>query len=250
MTPPYIMVAPTGARRGKADHPNLPITPEEIAQTARDCARAGADAIHLHVRDAAGEHSLDPERYREAMAAIYETAPELRVQVTTEAAGRFTPDDQDELLRILAPPWASVSLREVAQDPNTARRIYARCAQQGTQVQHIIYDPADADLLRHWQAEDVLGHKESVILVLGRYSKGQHSNPAELAALRSALPRVGRWMVCAFGPQEHTCLQKAAQMGGDIRVGFENSLQDAEGAFWSSNAASVATLNANLCVEP
>jgi uncharacterized protein (DUF849 family) len=61
MDPVLIMVAPTGARRSKLDHPGLPISACEIALTARACADAGAGAIHLHVRDRSGGHSLDPD---------------------------------------------------------------------------------------------------------------------------------------------------------------------------------------------
>jgi 3-keto-5-aminohexanoate cleavage enzyme len=42
MSPLVLMVAPTGARRGKADHPNLPITPDEIAREAAACCEAQA----------------------------------------------------------------------------------------------------------------------------------------------------------------------------------------------------------------
>lgn len=45
-----IAVAPNGGRRTKADHPAIPLTPEELALTARDCLDAGAAMIHVHVR--------------------------------------------------------------------------------------------------------------------------------------------------------------------------------------------------------
>ncbi|NBB83711.1 MAG: hypothetical protein GVY28_09935, partial [Alphaproteobacteria bacterium] len=67
-TPCLLMVAPNGARKTKADHPALPIGPAELAATAVACRDAGAAAIHLHVRDEAGGHSLDAGRYREAIA--------------------------------------------------------------------------------------------------------------------------------------------------------------------------------------
>ena len=57
--PCLIMVAPNGARKTKADHPALPITPAELAATASACLEAGAAAIHLHVRDRDGGHTLE-----------------------------------------------------------------------------------------------------------------------------------------------------------------------------------------------
>jgi uncharacterized protein (DUF849 family) len=62
-----VMVAPNGARRTKADHPHLPLTPAVIAREAELCAAAGATVLHVHVRDQDGRHSLDPTLYRAAI---------------------------------------------------------------------------------------------------------------------------------------------------------------------------------------
>ena len=65
-----IMSAPNGARRGHADHPALPITPEESARDAVALLDAGVSVLHLHVRDDKGLHTLDADRYRQAIDAI------------------------------------------------------------------------------------------------------------------------------------------------------------------------------------
>jgi uncharacterized protein (DUF849 family) len=89
--PAVICVAPNGARRTPADHAALPVTPSQIAREANACAEAGASVIHLHVRDDAGRHSLDAQRYRDAMGAIRQAVGErLLVQATTEAVGIYT----------------------------------------------------------------------------------------------------------------------------------------------------------------
>lgn len=89
MTPLVLTVAPNGARRGKADHPNLPLTPEEIAREAARCCEAGATMLHLHVRTQDGRHTIDPALYREATLAIRRTVGErMVVQIATEAVGR------------------------------------------------------------------------------------------------------------------------------------------------------------------
>ena len=239
---PFVMVAPTGARRSKADHPGLPITPEEIAQTAKACHRAGADALHLHVRDDAGQHSLDVGRYRAAIDAVQATVPEMVIQVTTEAAGRFGPQEQFAMLKDLKPRWASASLRELAREPDVAIELYAMCEDQGIHIQHIVYDAEDAALLAQYQSQDVLGREESVILVLGSYTGTEQSHVDALRPLVAALPPVRRWMLCAFGSSEHACLRAAAAMGGDVRVGFENALSDSKGNFWDSVETSVGAL--------
>ena len=65
-----VMCAPNGARRTRRDHPALPITPDELANSARAICDVGASMIHVHVRDEDGGHTLDVGRYRDAIAAI------------------------------------------------------------------------------------------------------------------------------------------------------------------------------------
>jgi len=247
MTDPLIMVAPNGARRGKADHPALPVTLAETVAAARACHAAGAAALHLHVRDAAGGHSLDPGRYREALAELVRVVPAMRVQITTEAAGRYTVADQHACLRDLRPGWASVAIREIARDAALAPGLYALCADQGIEVQHILHEAADIVLLTQWLARGIVPPGPvSVLLVLGRYDPPRAGAPQELAPRLALLPPGARWMVCAFGAAEHACLRAAARAGGDCRVGFENGLEDAGGRRWADNAASVAALRASL----
>ncbi|MHA1599614.1 MAG: 3-keto-5-aminohexanoate cleavage protein, partial [Alphaproteobacteria bacterium] len=93
--PLILTVAPNGARRGHADHPALPITPDEIGRCAAACADAGAAMIHLHVRDRDGGHSLDADAYRAAIDAVRREAGErIIVQVTSEAVGIYEPAEQ------------------------------------------------------------------------------------------------------------------------------------------------------------
>lgn len=247
MTRPYIMVAPNGARRGRADHPALPVTTEQIVATAASCRAAGADALHLHVRDEDGLHSLDAGRYAETLAAISDRVPDLRVQITTEAAGIFDVPAQLECLSQVKPSWASISVREIAREPELAPRVYGICDEQGTEVQHILYDTEDIALLRDWQARGIVRQDQrAVLFVLGRYAAGQVSFPGNLYPFRDAMPEARDWMVCAFGPQEHACLLEAARLGGGLRVGFENSLTDHCNRPHPDNAASVAALRSLL----
>jgi len=236
------MVSPTGARLMPADHPGLPVTIPQIVACAVDCAAVGAEALHLHVRDKDGVHSIDAGLYREALAELEAVLPGFPVQITTEAAGRFAPEDQYAVLAELLPKWVSVSLREVARDPAVAKRLYRLARGAGIKLQHIVYDNTDAQLLAALQKDSTLGPDESVILVLGNYAEKRAGKTEELDQLLDALPPVGNWMACAFGPTEHACLAYAHEKGGDLRVGFENSTTNATGKPWDSVAASVSAL--------
>jgi uncharacterized protein (DUF849 family) len=149
------------------------------------------------------------------------------------------------------PAWASISVREIARAPELAAGVYGLCAEQGTRVQHILYDAADAALLGEWQqAGTVAPEQNDRLLVLGRYSAGQVSAPEDLDAFPAAAMVAGSWMICAFGAGEHACLAEAARRGGDLRVGFENGLTAADGTPWKDNAASVAALVNRLEGDP
>jgi len=102
--PIAIAVAPNGARKTHADHPALPITPDELAACARQCVDAGAAMLHLHVRRPDGTHSLEPDDYRPAVAAVQQAVGDaLVLQITTEAVGIYTPAQQMASVRALQP---------------------------------------------------------------------------------------------------------------------------------------------------
>lgn len=249
MTPLVIAVAPNGARRGKADHPAIPLTPEETAREAARCREAGAGLLHLHVRDAAGRHTLDPDAYRAAIAAVRrEAGPGLLIQATTEAVGLYTPAQQMAAMRDLRPEAFSAAVRELVPDAaseSEAARFYAEQAAAGTLVQHILYDTGDVARFEDLVARGVIPDVGcSVLFVLGRYTPGQRSQPRDLLPFLAASAARFAWMVCAFGALEGACAATAAGLGGHVRVGFENNLWLADGSVAPDNAALVAQVAA------
>jgi uncharacterized protein (DUF849 family) len=242
------MVAPNGARRGKADHPALPVTIPEIVACAVDCQAAGADGIHAHVRDAEGAHVLDAGLYAELIAALAQATPGLAVQITTEAVGRYSAAEQRALVAAVRPRMVSVALREILDEPQIGRTraFFHDCAGAGIQVQHILYDAAEVDRLAALQADGTIPAGEVQLLhVLGRYAAGQVSAPADLdapLARQHARSIAADWAVCAFGPAETACLVAAGRRGGKMRIGFENNLYNADGRLAASNAQRVRDL--------
>jgi len=237
------MVAPNGARRTKVDHAALPMDVAETVQTAVACHAVGATALHLHVRDDMGQHSLDAGRYIETLAELSTALPHMPVQITTEAAGLFDVPAQLACLTVVKAKWASISVREIARSPDLADAVYGTCAENGTKVQHILYGTDDIALLADWQSQSIVRPSQTdSIFVLGRYTKGQMSAPEDLQPFLDANRSDGDWMVCAFGQNEHQCLAHAAALGGDLRVGFENNITDTDGTPFADNAASVAGL--------
>lgn len=248
---PSLMVAPNGARRQKSDHPAIPLTLDEIVVCAQECHAAGADGLHLHVRDADGGHLLDAKAYRAAIEAIEDAAPGLAVQITTEAVGKYDPPEQKRVALESGARMVSASVAEICSDgEKDAEDFYATCDQAGIAIQHILYDLGDAEQLARVLPWATLGAPDlQLLFVLGRYAVNQDSKPEDLEPFMDWLADTGLtpdWMVCAFGPGETACLTHAHRLGGKIRVGFENSLWHADGSLATSNADRVRAVRAAL----
>lgn len=249
---PKIMVAPTGARRTKNDHAELPITIPEIVSTAEACHGAGADGIHLHVRDRSGDHVLDCGLYLEVLSELKQTVPAMQFQITTEAVGRYTPEEQRRLVRQVEPAAVSISIKEMLSDGDAkaAQDFYGWCRDSGIAVQHILYGDEDLKhlntLLNNGLSAD---HPTQVIFVLGRYAHNEESRPDDLKPYMTWLSAVEweiDWAVCAFGPSETDRLLEAHKQGGKIRVGFENSLWNRDGSLARDNAERVSEVTGSI----
>jgi len=249
---PRLMVAPNGANRTKADHPALPVTLDEIVATARACHAAGANGLHLHLRDAQQRHLLDAGRYREALAELRRAVPGMALQVTTEANGIYASPHQRRVALQTGAELISAALREIVRDTpaDEAAAFYRLCAERGIAVQHILYDAGELDLLRRVLPRQMFTDPGlQLLFVLGRYTPGQSSAPDALAPFLAGLKRHGiapDWMVCAFGRGETACLRAAHAAGGKLRVGFENSLVNEDGQIARDNAERVLRLRAAL----
>lgn len=243
--PLILTAAPNGARAGRGDHPALPLTPSELAATARACLDAGAAVLHLHVRDDAGGHSLEAGRYREALAAIRETLGErLVLQVTTEAAGRYGPAEQMALVRALQPEAVSLALAELVPDAAAepdAAVFFDWLAGAPVQPQIILYSAAELERYQALRAGGVIpAAPHWLLFVLGRHAADRTADPLELLPFLERHDHAVPWAACAFGAREHACTVAAAALGGHVRVGFENNLALKDGTTAPDNAALVA----------
>jgi len=244
------MVAPNGASKTKEDHPNLPISISEIVKEAVNCFNEGANAIHAHVRDKKGNHSLDVGLYKELLSELDIKVPELPVQITTEAVGKFSPEEQFEVVRLVHPEAASVALIEMMpniKDPMLAQNFYNFAIENNIQIQHILYSVEDLKLFKKAIELKVIPKKNlQVLYVLGRYDKNFQSKKEDLDKFLEEHKNIIfeiDWGICAFGRAETDCLIKSNLNGGKVRVGFENNFFNQDGTLASSNAERVAEVS-------
>jgi uncharacterized protein (DUF849 family) len=245
--PLVVIAAPNGARLDKDGHPAVPLTAAELAACAADLADCGVSVLHLHVRDDDGRHVLDAGRYRAAQDAIRERVGDrLVLQITTEAVGRYNRAQQAALVRQTRPEAVSLALRELCPDSATepeAGEFFRELHELGIWPQYILYSAAEAARFERLRQEGFFGTSAPFALfVLGRYSDSLEGDPGELDAFLAAFePGAFAWAVCCFGPAEPAAVQRAATLGGHVRIGFENNRVLPDGTVARNNAQLVAS---------
>ncbi len=246
---PILALAPNGAYKQKSDHVQIPLSMNEIVQTAIEAQIAGASLLHLHIRDENSLHSLDPGIYQRTIDAIEEQVENrLIIQITSEAAGRFSPDQQIATIQAVNPECVSIALREILPDlasQPAAQALFNWCAEQQCRIQYILYTESDLlSYLEYIKQGIIPPAPHSILFVLGRYSQNQTSTEADLIPfLKHRNYFEAPWMACAFGTCEQKCLLDAASKGGHMRIGFENNLLDTNGHLARDNTQQLHTIS-------
>ena len=225
-TPIIIAVAPNGARKTKQDHPAIPLTAKELAETAKNCLEAGASMIHLHVRDKYQKHSLSVDLYKKAIEQIrLQTGDLIYIQVTSESVGMYSSDEQFEMIHHLKPSAVSIGLREIRGETEPKINQHFKLMRKNkVYPQLILYNEYDVFLYKDWLQRGVLpGCAYPVLLVIGKPQKeGVFEVDSLNQSLIDTLP-CKSWMTCGFGYQELQVAKQTTQLNGHIRIGFENN---------------------------
>ena len=225
-----ITVAPTGAESPKEANPALPVTLDELVVAARESQAAGAAMIHIHVRDAAGLPTLDLARLRETVAAV-RASTELIVQLST--GGAVTDPFQARLAVLDAEP-DSCSLTtgtvNFGDDVFTNPWPFVAELYQQTQACGILPE-FELFELGHVTAQNRLldeygppagghVHADFVMGVPG----GMPGTAPVLAAGVAMLPPGATWSATGVGRSSLPVMLAALSLGGNLRVGMEDTL--------------------------
>ncbi|WP_432483440.1 3-keto-5-aminohexanoate cleavage protein [Kineococcus esterisolvens] len=229
--------------RGPGEHPALPVTPGELARDVAEVAAAGADAVHLHVKDAAGADTLDAAALAEVLAAVREAAPAVPVGVTTGAWA--LPDPVRRLAAIrswersaLLPDFASVNWHEDGAD-----EIAGALLQLGIGVEAGIWHRAGAGT---WLASV---HRHRCVRVLLELPDGlaepqvQHQAEQLLHLVERShddAAREPQVLLHGEGATAWTALRLAGRWGLSTRTGLEDVLVLPDGSPAADNAALVS----------
>jgi uncharacterized protein (DUF849 family) len=258
-----ITCAVTGNLTTRAQHPGLPVTPDEIAGAALDAARAGAAVAHIHVRDpATGRPSMDIAHYRAVVERIRAANPELILNVTTGPGGRFVPSDDDPkvagagttLMRpedrvahipILKPDIATLDLdtmnsgqEVVINTPKNVRRMAAVINAAGVLPEIELFDSGDIAMWKDMLKDGSLAPPLLCSVVMGvRF--GFQPSPETVLYARSQLPPGATFTAFGTGRAAFPMAAQSVLAGGHARVGLEDAVQIERGVLAPSNAAMV-----------
>ena len=238
-----VTVAPTGAETAKADVPQLPTTPEAIAETAKACQAAGASMIHLHVRDREHQPTLDLALLREWVAAVRESS-DLIVQLST---GGSVHDPLDQRFTVLDAEPDSCSLTmgttnfgdDVFSNPwPFVCDLYQLSQERGVVPEFELFDLGQVHAMRRLLDRFGLpaGGKVHVDLVMGVPGGMNGTTDALVAAVHDLPPETTSWSATGIGRSTLSVILASLSKGGHLRVGMEDVLTISKGVPVESNA--------------
>ncbi|MEW5951612.1 MAG: 3-keto-5-aminohexanoate cleavage protein [Elusimicrobia bacterium] len=235
-----ITCALTGAETTKAQCPNLPVTPEELAQSALECEQAGAAIVHLHVRNPDGSPTADKAVFKKAIDLIRKKS-QVVVEITTGGAVGMTPEERIDPVS-LEPDMASLDCGTVnfGNDYiiNTLpimRQFAAEMNKYGVRPTLECFD------ISHVVSSHIL-IKENLIKPPYHYGFVMNVpgalpyNHKNISDMISRLPQESEFTVMGIGRAHLPAIFAALSFGGHIRVGFEDNIYYSKGKVASSNA--------------
>ena len=269
-----ITCAVTGAIHTPSMSPHIPITAQEIADAAIGAAEAGAAIVHLHARDPKdGRPDQSPELFEPFLRTIKQRS-DCVVNITTGGAPTMTVEERIRPVVTFQPEVASLNMGSMNfglypmlgrfkdfkhewERPYLAESddrifkntfkdiagILTRCAEQGTRFEIECYDIGHLYTLAHFVDRGLVKPPffvQSVFGILG----GIGGHPEDVMHMKRTADRLFgedyRWSVLGAGKNQMAIAASAAAMGGNVRVGLEDSLWIGPGRLAESNAQQVA----------
>ena len=268
-----VTCAITGGIHTPSMSPYLPITPKQIEDEAVAAAQAGASIVHLHARDPEnGKPSQDPQLFRQFLPQIAARSDAI-INITTGGAPNMLVEERLQPALELKPEVASLNMgsmnfglypmlarqKEFKYDwerpylegsedrvfRNTfkvIRYILESCADNGTRFEIECYDTSHLYTAAHFIDRGILKAPFFIQSVFGLLG-GIGTHPEDVLHMRRTAERLFGddyyWSVLGAGRSQIPLATMSATMGGNVRVGLEDSLWDGPGKLATSNAQQV-----------
>ena len=258
-----ISCAVTGSADSPGKNPAVPVTPEQIAKSSIDAAKAGAAVVHIHVRNPqTTKPSMDGALYREVVERIRASGTDVLINLTTGPGARFEHDPQDptkarpaSTLRgpedrvrhvvELRPDICSLDMGSL----NMGSRVFINTPQHLQTMAVAIRDVGVLPELEVFETGHLLLAKRMIEtghikppgmfqLCLG-ISWGQPATPEAMTYMRNLLPSGSPWFAFGISLHQFPMVAQAVLLGGHPRVGLEDNIYLEKGKLAPSNAALV-----------
>lgn len=272
-----ITCAATGAIHTPTMSPYLPITPEEIARSAIEAARAGAAILHLHARDPVdGRPTPSPEVFMQFLPQI-KAETDAVINITTGGGHNMTVEQRLEAAFATRPEMCSLNMGSMnfglypalgkfkewkhAWEPeylrnthdfifrNTFRDIEFTLREIGeafgTRFEFECYDVGHLYTLAHFLDRKLVRPPLFVQTIFGILG-GVGAHPSHVAHMRETADRLFgddyQWSILAAGRHQMPLVSMGAAMGSHVRVGLEDGLYLRRGRLARSNAEQVSQI--------
>ena len=263
----FITCAITGSGDTVGRHPAIPVTPDEIADSAIEAAKAGAAVVHIHVRDPeTGRGARDPALFRQVVEKIRASDTDVVLNLTAGMGGDLVfgqgenplppnPEGTDmagPLERIvhveeLMPEICTLDCGTMNFDegdyvmtntPSMLRTAAKRVQELGVRPELEVFDTGHLVFVKQLVAEGLIDSPPLIQLCCG-IPYGAPDDPGTLLAMVNQLPEGAHWSAFSIGRMQFPFVAMAVLAGGNVRVGLEDNLYLERGVY-ASNADLVA----------
>lgn len=239
-----ITAAVTGSRPTKEMNPAVPYTPQDIAQSAIECYRAGAAIAHIHVRDPqTGEPAFKIEMFREVMARIRDEC-DMLLNLTTSGLFLSGPDLIEKRLQpvTLRPEICSFDVGSInfphavfMNPPEWGRAAAQRMREYGVKPEIEVFDVGHIRQAVDLIEEGLIDDPPYFQLCMGA-RWGIEATPENLIFMKSKLPPNARWSLLGVGRAQLSMITLGILLSGSIRVGLEDNIYLRKGVLATSSA--------------
>jgi 3-keto-5-aminohexanoate cleavage enzyme len=241
-----ITAAVTGSRPTKEMNPAVPYTPDEIARSAIECWGAGAAIAHIHVRDPeTGEPDHKLELFQEVVEHIRGEC-DMLINLTTSGLhieGAYEEVVEKRLRPVtLKPEICSLDIGSMnflekvfINPPGWGEEAAKRMREHGVKPEIEVFDSGHISQALDLIERGLIEEPPLFQLCMG-VKWGIEATEENLLFMKSKLPPNARWSVLGIGREQKEMITMGIQLGGNIRVGFEDNLYLREGVLAKSNA--------------
>ena len=238
-----ITAAITGSRISREQTPFIPITPEEITQSAFECWEAGAAIAHIHVRNVkTGIGTQDLKLYRNVIEPLREKTDLLLCLTTSGIPGLNLPLTQRLQVLELTPELASLDMGSInlgqsvfINSPEFLQIAATQMKERGVKPELEIFDVGMIKTSLRMHQQGLLDEPLHYQFILGS-PYGSPATPKALIYMQEMIPETATWSIVGIGRAHLPLSMLALIMGGHIRVGMEDNVYYQKGELVKRNA--------------